>query len=123
MSHCRPAGNFFVISFPFIPNFEVSSFEIWRLIFSLQVKDFDKFHFKPGELVKSITEILLNLGTEKDFCKALVSLFLPAHYFSSQNLHLCYHVLASIVVEDHHPPLFSTREGAKILFSKYLASE
>jgi len=39
----------------------------------LKVKDFDKFHFKPGELVKSITEILLNLGTEKDFCKALVS--------------------------------------------------
>ena len=60
-------------SFTFTPNFKILSFEILRLVFSLQVKDFDKFHFKPGKLVKSITEILLNLGTEKDFCKALVS--------------------------------------------------
>ena len=36
------------------------------------MKDFDKFHFKPGELVKSIADILLNLGSEKDFRKALV---------------------------------------------------
>ena len=37
------------------------------------MQDFDKFHFKPGELVKNIAEILLNLGNEKDFCKAVVS--------------------------------------------------
>lgn len=37
------------------------------------MKDFDKFHFKPDELVKSITDVLLNLANEKDFCKALVS--------------------------------------------------
>ena len=43
------------------------------MLFLFQVKDFDKFHFKPGEVVKNIAEILLNLGNEKDFCKAVVS--------------------------------------------------
>eukprot|EP00794_Sanderia_malayensis_P017494 gene17494-19244_t len=40
---------------------------------TLKVKDFDKFHFKPRELVKNIAQILLNLGNEKDFCHAIVS--------------------------------------------------
>ena len=46
---------------------------IHLVLCSLQVKNFDKFHFKPSELVKNIAQIVISLGSEKDFCLAVVS--------------------------------------------------
>ena len=36
-----------------------------------QIKDRDKYHFKPHELVVGILKIYVNLGRESEFCKAL----------------------------------------------------
>ena len=38
----------------------------------LKVHDFDKFNFDPGQLVKKITQIYLQLGAHEDFCQAIV---------------------------------------------------
>ena len=39
----------------------------------LKVQDFDKYHFKPGELVKNIASMIVNLGSECDFCRAVAT--------------------------------------------------
>ena len=36
-----------------------------------QIKDKDKYHFKPHELVVGIMKIYVNLGKEAEFCKAI----------------------------------------------------
>lgn len=38
----------------------------------LKVNDFEKYNFNPGNLVKSITTIYLQLGKHDDFCQAIV---------------------------------------------------
>jgi len=38
----------------------------------LKVHDFDKFNFDPGQLVKNIAKIYLQLGAYEDFCHAIV---------------------------------------------------
>ena len=38
---------------------------------NLKVKDFDKFEFKPSELVTSICQIYINLGDSDAFCQAV----------------------------------------------------
>ena len=37
-----------------------------------QVSDFAKYNFKPGDLVKNITQIYLSLGIEDEFLRAVV---------------------------------------------------
>ena len=38
---------------------------------SFQIRDKDKYHFKPHELVVGILKIYVNLGREMEFCKAI----------------------------------------------------
>jgi len=38
----------------------------------LKVKDFEKYNFDPGNLVKNITKIYISLGKDDQFCRAIV---------------------------------------------------
>lgn len=40
-------------------------------LLSDQVKDINKYHFRPGELLTAIVTVYVNLGNEQCFCDAL----------------------------------------------------
>ena len=44
----------------------------FSFLLMFQVSDFAKYNFKPGDLVKNITQIYLSLGIEDEFLRAVV---------------------------------------------------
>ncbi len=63
----------------------------------LKVKNFEEVEFKPKEIVAIICDIYLNLGTEKEFCRAVCK---DDRSYSNELFNLAIEVLEQISVRD-----------------------